>query len=57
MTREQERSIAIQNGSHKVLSGETTAADYFNYHVDPSLFQNVREYVNLVNLRVALMLA
>lgn len=49
MLREQERSIAVQDGGHKVLSGAMDAADYFEYYVDQSLFDSSSEYVSLVN--------
>lgn len=53
MTRETLRSIAIQDGARKILSGEyETPQEYFNYFVDSSLFQSVKEYSTLVLARV-----
>lgn len=55
MTRETERSIAIQDGAHKVLSGEMTAAHFFFYFVDHSLFKSVMEFEISVHERVEVM--
>lgn len=44
MTREQEQRIAVQDGGHKVLAGEMTAADYFEYYVDQDLFSGSCSY-------------
>jgi hypothetical protein len=55
MTKEQERTIAVQDGAHKVLSGEMTAEHFFSYYVDCSLFEDVREFKALVTDRVKLM--
>lgn len=56
MTREQERAIAIQDGTRAILSGNSeSAVDYFNYYVDQSLFASVKEYGALVDDRVSAM--
>lgn len=52
MTREQERAIAIQDGTHRVLAGEMDAFQFFTYYVDQSLFVSSEEFVTLVNRRV-----
>lgn len=56
MTREQERAIAIQDGTHKVLAGEMDAFQFFTYYVDQSLFVSSEEFIRLVNDRVRFML-
>jgi hypothetical protein len=52
MTIEQEKAIAIQDGAHKVLSGEMTAENFWCYYIDQSLFPSIQEFVRLVNKRV-----
>jgi len=55
MTLEQERSITIQDGAYKVLSGEMTAENFWCYYVDQSLFPSIQEFAKLVNARVEVM--
>jgi hypothetical protein len=52
MNIKQEQAIAVQDGAHKVLSGEMTAEDYWCYYVDQSLFPSIQEFARLVNERV-----
>lgn len=53
MKRETLRSIAVQDGARKILSGEySTPSEYFNYFVDTSLFVSATEYSALVWARV-----
>jgi hypothetical protein len=47
MTREQLRSIAIQDGTYKVLGG-MSADEFFDYYVDHSLFESREELCTLV---------
>lgn len=54
---EHDRAVAIQDGTHKVLSGEMTAGHFFKYFVDQTLFDSRAEYVRLVNARAKAMLA
>jgi hypothetical protein len=57
MSRETLRSIAVQDGARKILSGEyETPQEYFNYFVDHSLFQSENEYALLVQRRAERML-
>lgn len=56
MTIDQQRSIAIQDGARKILSGEFhTPSEYFHYFVDASLFVSATEYSALVWERVSLL--
>lgn len=47
-----DRSIAVQDGAHKVLAGEMSAECFFQYYVDPSLFPSRKDYVERVTRRV-----
>ena len=50
MSREQLRSIAIQDGTYKVLGG-MSAEESFDYYVDHSLFDSREEFCTLVFTR------
>jgi hypothetical protein len=50
MTREQQRSIAIQDGTYKVLGG-MSAEEFYDYYVDHSLFESREEFCTLVFTR------
>ena len=50
MTRETERSVAVQDGVYHIAGG-MSAEEYFDYYVDNSLFESANEYASLVEAR------